>query len=687
METTLFYLLRVTITATILYLFFKFILSKRTFHAINRIVVLCMVVMTLVLPLFTIKLPEITFSQPKVETATTQLTIEEALAYLNATNYSNTTVVTPTPAAEIPWIKILSVIYLIGLTIALLRFVISFIRMSRIIRQTQKVRLDDKSLLCISDKKVSPFSWMKYIVLSKDDFADESKDIIRHEQAHVAFGHSYDLLFLDLYSLVFWFNPFAWLLRLELQTIHEYQADEKVLAEGANAKNYHLSLIRQCVGEYKFALANNFEYNNLHKRIKMTMKTKSSSHQKWLYGTIGLSVMLCIVVLSFSGLKAKAADLKEMIQSELLPTDSIKKSTPAVIRIRKVAVKNNETVTPQIIVRDTVARDTKIKIRTSQNEDIRVVGYGTLNGAKPLIIVDGKESFNGMSSIDENNISGIQVLKDASATKLYGEKGKDGVILITTKKNSNQSNKNGEITIVGKEEMRKLAEQQSKLVLSQLNGQVSGSKPLIIIDGEESTKPIDQNKIENIEVLKGKFAVDKYGDKGKDGVVVVTTKKNLTTSKKTEEIKVIGYRSLTGAQPLILVDGKEAPDNYMQNVVPETIGSMTVLKDASSTAVYGSKGKNGVILITTKKNAVDPQSKLNYNRIFHNNLSVPGKNKLVSDLPRLELVDGKEVPTNFMQTVSEDDIESITVLKDTAATRLYGEKGKNGAILIKMKKK
>jgi beta-lactamase regulating signal transducer with metallopeptidase domain len=179
--------------------------------------------------------------------------------------------------------------------------------MSRIIHQTKKIRLDDKSLLCISDKKVSPFSWMKFIVLSKDDFTDESRDIIRHEQAHVAFGHSYDLLFLDVYSLIFWFNPFAWLLRLELQTIHEYQADEKVLAEGANAQNYHLSLIRQCVGEYKFALANNFEYNNLHKRIKMTLKTKSSSRQKWLYGTIGLSVMLCIVVLSFNGLQSQSS--------------------------------------------------------------------------------------------------------------------------------------------------------------------------------------------------------------------------------------------------------------------------------------------------------------------------------------------------------------------------------------------
>jgi len=618
MEIFLFYLLRVTIAATILYLFFKFILSKRTFHAINRIVVLCMVVMTLVLPLFTIKLPEITFSQPKVETATTQLTIEEALAYLNATSYSNTPAVTPTPVAEIPWIKIFGVIYLIGFTVALLRFIISFIRMSRIIRQTKKIRLDDKSLLCISDKKVSPFSWMKFIVLSKDDFTDDSRDIIRHEQAHVGFGHSYDLLFLDVYSLVFWFNPFAWLLRLELQNIHEYQADEKVLAEGANAQNYHLSLIRQCVGEYKFALANNFEYNNLHKRIKMTLKTKSSSRQKWLYGTIGLSVMLCIVVLSFNGLKAKAADLKEMIQSELLPAgDSTKQSTPSVVRIRKVAVNDNETVTPQIIVRDTAAPDTKIKVRLSPNEDIRVVGYGTLNGAKPLVIVDGKESLHGMNSVNVSDIHTIQVLKDASATAIYGDKGKEGVILITTKEYA-ASHKN-EMS-VRKDEIKSTDSDEKKL-----------------------------------------------------------TNKNL-------EVRIAGYGTLNGAKPLIIVDGKESPHG-MSSVDIQDVSNISVLKDASSTAVYGSKGKNGVILITTKKNATGSTSG---GLKFRNELALKSNfttSRIVWPPKYLELVDGKEAPANFKQNISADDIESITVLNDTAATRLYGEKGKNGVVLIKMKKK
>jgi len=622
MELFLFYLLRVTIAATILYLFFKFILSKRTFHAINRIVVLSIVVMTLVLPLFTVTLPNISFFQPKVEAATTQLTIEQALALLNAGGYTNSSTLESTPATEIPWIKILGVIYLIGFTVALLRFAISFIRMNRIIRQTQKVRLDDNSLLCISDKKVSPFSWMKFVVLSKDDFTDDSKDIIRHEQAHVSFGHSFDLLFLDMYSLVFWFNPFAWLLRLELQTIHEYQADEKVLAEGANAKNYHLSLIRQCVGEYKFALANNFEYNNLHKRIKMTMRTKSSSRQKWLYGTIGLSVMLCIVILSFNGLKAKAADLKEMIQSELLPSDSIKKTTPSVVRIRKVAVKNNGTVTPQIIIRDTVAPDSKVKVRIRSNEDIRVVGYGTqADGPKPLIIIDGVES---SQDINPNSIDKIEVLKDASAIQKYGEKGKNGVIIVTTKKNANnpanekiiisvaeikntdtddknQVNKTEEIRTTSYSESVAHQVQSVNNLAIRLNGKVDPNA-LIIVDGVTAlSKDIDPNKIDKIEVLKGATAIQKYGDKGKNGVVVVTTKKNLTTNNKNVEIKVIGYAGLTGAQPLILVDGKEVPDNFMQSVVPESIESITVLKDSSATAIYKTKGKNGVVLVKMKK--------------------------------------------------------------------------------------
>jgi len=422
METFLFYLLRVSIAATILYLFFKFILSKRTFHAINRMVVLSIVVMTLILPLFTVPLPEINFFK---------FNIEEVLASLKGVNYTNAVTILSTPSVVIPWIKISGLIYLTGLIVALLRFSISFVGMSRIISAARKKRMADNSLLCISDKNVSPFSWMKYIVLSSTESEADCRDIIRHEQAHVAFGHSFDLLFLDVYSLVFWFNPFAWLLRLELQTIHEYQADEKVLAEGANTKNYQLSLIRQCVGEYKFALANNFEYNNLHKRIKMTMKARSTSKQKWLYGTIGLSVMLCIAILSFDGLKIKAAvmNLNEKTGTEISESTTTQASNSAKV------INGTAKSTPPIIVNDAQsAKSTENKQDTKKKgEGTRAIGDGAQTEPKPVIFIDGKESSQSIEAINPNNIDHIEVLKGASATQKYGNKGTNGVIVITMK--------------------------------------------------------------------------------------------------------------------------------------------------------------------------------------------------------------------------------------------------------------
>ena len=493
--------------------------------------------MTLILPLFTVQLPEISFFKPKVE----QPTIEEILASLKGINHANTITIAQTTAVKIPWIKVIGLIYLSGLIIALLRFSISFIRMGRIISATRKERMTDNSLLCISDKNISPFSWMKYIVLSTTDIEADNLDIIRHEQAHVAFRHSFDLLFLDLYSLVFWFNPFAWLLRLELQTIHEYQADEKVLAEGANAKNYHLSLIRQCVGEYKFALANNFEYNNLHKRIKMTMKARSSSRQKWLYSTIGLSVMLCIVILSLNGLKAKVSinKLNETIKSEIskLTTNQTSDSMTVKREVEKITSPTIAAATQPAKLKENEQNNEKKK------ENIREISYEAQTGPKPLIIIDGEEYDLSIEAINPKDIDRIEVLKNASATKKYGKKGQNGVILITKKKvDANSANNEGKVSI---------------------------------------SEPVK---------LHAEIVYDKEKDAG-SALNEVKINKGL-------QLTAEFYKSIP--QPLILVDGKEAPANFMRNVSPVSIESITVLKDTAATRIYNTKGKNGVILIKMK---------------------------------------------------------------------------------------
>jgi bla regulator protein blaR1 len=112
------------------------------------------------------------------------------------------------------------------------------------------------------------------------------------------------------------------------------------------------------------------------------------------------------------------------------------------------------------------------------------------------------------------------------------------------------------------------------------------------------------------------------------------------------------------------------------------------MKGARFNEQYGDKAKNGVIQVTTKKNATG--STLNEGQVWKSEATIqPSIDIKLSDiLPQpLYLVDGKEAPANFKQNLSGDDIESIMVLKDTAVTRVYGTKGKNGVVLIKMKKK
>jgi len=150
-------------------------------------------------------------------------------------------------------------------------------------------------------------------------------------------------------------------------------------------------------------------------------------------------------------------------------------------------------------------------------------------------------------------------------------------------------------------------------------------------------------------------------------------------------------------EPLYIVDGIEI-DN-LDDVPVNNVESMTVLKDKSATSLYGKKAKNGVVLITTKAAAAkikfdegkstsyDSQIKPAFPEILANNNSdefnFGNFEKVSLDGPKLIIVDGIEVEN--AEDIDPKDIESISVLKDKSATAIYGEKGKNGVVLITTK--
>lgn len=125
--------------------------------------------------------------------------------------------------------------FLLGAAAVLLRTLWSLGCVARLIRSGRRERQTDGVVLVRSDRVAAPFSWGRYIVLPERGRGEDEEVILIHERAHLRLRHSLDLLAADLAGCLQWFNPAMWLLRREIRAIHEYEADEAVLASGVDA--------------------------------------------------------------------------------------------------------------------------------------------------------------------------------------------------------------------------------------------------------------------------------------------------------------------------------------------------------------------------------------------------------------------------------------------------------------------
>lgn len=167
-------------------------------------------------------------------------------------------------------------VYLTGLLVVVLRFVCHGVRLARGLRGSMSCRDGQGNTVIIKGGSVAPFSFMHYIVMSLDDYEHHRRLILTHEQAHARLGHSYDVVLILATEALQWFNPFAWLLGRELRAIHEYEADEAVILQGIDAKQYQLLLVRKAVGNRLQPFANTLNRGSLKQRINMMYKQKST---------------------------------------------------------------------------------------------------------------------------------------------------------------------------------------------------------------------------------------------------------------------------------------------------------------------------------------------------------------------------------------------------------------------------
>ena len=255
----LIYDLKVAALIAVFYMFYRLLLSRETFHRLNRMVLLSTAVASFVLPLCIITLHK-TVLMPMPEVTDTMETVMVEVAE------------EPTPW----WQIALPVVFFAGMAVTVGHTLTSVAKVILLIRRSEKHPQEDGTMVCVTGRAdMPPFSWMHYIVMNRSDYEQQDAAILAHERAHIRLGHSWDVLLADLLTALQWFNPAMWMLRADLRAIHEYEADRAVLSQGIDAHQYQYLLITKAAGIGGYSIANGISHSTLKNRINMMLHKQS----------------------------------------------------------------------------------------------------------------------------------------------------------------------------------------------------------------------------------------------------------------------------------------------------------------------------------------------------------------------------------------------------------------------------
>ncbi|MBQ6581806.1 MAG: M56 family metallopeptidase [Alistipes sp.] len=317
----LVYLAQSAICLATLYLIYKVAMSYETLHSFNRVLLLGSVVLSALLPLCHVRIVKEYDAAPTVSAIEIDDMVVAEVAELGV-DY-------------VALLKDLAVmLFFVGVAFMLVRLAVGIYSVWRLIHSGQMSVIEEDVTLTVVDSLSSPFSWFGHIVASKSDVEQFRDMIITHEMAHISLRHSLDVLAVDLALCLWWFNPALWLLRRELQSLHEYQADEAVLNRGIDAKTYQMLLIKRAVGYRLHSVANCLNHSNLKNRITMMCKNQSS---RWAATKALLVVPMVAVALSaFATTEYVPREVQNKVTENSVNLQDEEKPNPVVVIDGKV---------------------------------------------------------------------------------------------------------------------------------------------------------------------------------------------------------------------------------------------------------------------------------------------------------------------------------------------------------------
>ncbi len=646
----LLYLLKFSISLAVLYIFYRAVLRPLTFYQCNRFYLLCYSLLSFAIPFIDVSFLFPHSNEPQL------VNMIPVIGNYNFTVVQNGTASFFQQLTISDWLLLL---FSAGTLFMLIKLLRQYISLLSVRKKSVLLDADAGVKLFETDAMVSPFSFGNAIYFNRQLHTEEElQRIIQHEFVHVKQRHTVDLLIGELLCIVNWFNPFAWLIRYSIRQNLEFIADNKVVSNGLDKKEYQYLLLK-VVGVPQYSIANNFNFSNLKKRIIMMNKIKTSK----LHLTKFLFVLplMAVLFLAFRKKENNKNNPVNIISADALLNDTTPLPQPPASSVDVLSA-----VPPQSLP-DNVAN-----ISTNNTTD-KKKGIHTYTAVVTLKN-GGKETYNLYDPKEKDAYikkygelpsivlppppppsapvpAGIIFQKDTTAPPLN----KKGYVVTI-------ADNNGECVVIVKSKEQKIVK---AITLTEWNnnknenerkygeippppppppvpggatitmpdppgvvlrGLSNGQQPLYVVNGIEKTnlaevKAIDPQTIRSINVLKDKRATDKYGNKAKNGAIEIitgiqvgVTDANSQVVERVDEMHAVGLSPVYDdsiaslSKPnvfkdvLIIVDGKEMPVGVKLEdcIKPENIASINVIKDKTAVAVYGEKAKNGVLLIKSK---------------------------------------------------------------------------------------
>jgi len=685
--------------------------------------------------------------------------------------------------------RLVYLFYVLVILFFLIRVFISLNKIRFIIKKNPAEQID-KIKFINTDEPGAPFSFFRWLFWSRkiELHSEKGEQIFRHELFHIQQKHTWDIIFMEFISTIFWINPFFHVIKKELKAIHEFLADEFAIKEDKNWQYAELLLMQ--VLNTNTHLVNSFFHNQIKRRIAMITSSTKPSYQylrKLMVFPIAAIIFL-LFAFKYQNKRIDPHEFEKAINSITVVIDAGHGGTDAGAKTKDgkyteaelslAIAKKIEALGPEYNINVIMTRkDEKFPGYATNKNDALKERVELVNNLKPHAFLaihmntttDNKQvlksGFDAYVTMQRNNYPDIQlassvlgelkkvyttreeikqrgnatiyVIHNAKAPSLLLECGfinnpKD-ISFVTNERNKEKIARailKGLVTFGNVQQKDDL---RSEFLQNKNEGDTSKPKQLLgvreyenylvvingIVQSKKGFKAIDSSILfakdgVKITVYKDSTGINKYGQKGKDGVIEVTTNKNSTkkdikgitvteTGKpqpanyKLVELPVPTRRSPSLAELKswadskmygIWIDAKRISNADLEKYKPSDFGWYNVSKLEKNAINYG-KHYFQVSLYSQKYY----DEKINNGKerplMLIKDVSLVDTTKPKKDEP-LIVIDGKPRPDlNFstIETViSVENIESINVLKDKNTTSKYGDMAKHGVIEINTKK-